>query len=176
MGGLIPSWNNYYDEFNSISRPIQMGPLWLHAQDITGIKMASGIWATDPPLSSYPACIAVKSVSLQSEELGFSYLELLREALMLRGENIGQHSVLMETAERLYIKCPDFDINKYNEDLLNNNALECFRKDLQEVQLRCIGRFPTIIVKNKLGQGYMIIGYRTFENLRDTIKKNNLSP
>jgi len=35
LGGLIPSWDNYVDSVNSVSRPAQMGPLWLHAEQVS---------------------------------------------------------------------------------------------------------------------------------------------
>src|SRR3954471_8227222 len=39
MGGLLPGWKNYHDEINSVTRPIQMGPVWMHAQQISGMPM-----------------------------------------------------------------------------------------------------------------------------------------
>jgi len=64
MGGMIPDWKNYADPVSSVSNPLQMGPVWMHASQVTKTPMHYGIWHEDPPYSSYPACIAVKSASL----------------------------------------------------------------------------------------------------------------
>src|SRR4051812_7028555 len=66
MGGLLPSWNNFHDNENAVSRPIQMGPVWMHAGQIAHKPIAHQLWMTEPPASSYPACIAVKCAQLQS--------------------------------------------------------------------------------------------------------------
>ena len=94
MGGLLPSWENYNDDMNSISRPIQMGPVWMHASQLSGMPMNTRIWMEDPPASSYPACIAVKCAEMQSSAAGERYLRLLREALMINGKNIAKQCVL----------------------------------------------------------------------------------
>src|SRR4051794_10923157 len=39
MSGLIPSWNDYNDPMHSVSRPIQMGPVWMHAMELSGMPM-----------------------------------------------------------------------------------------------------------------------------------------
>ncbi len=67
MGGLLPGWNNYNDELNSVSRPVQMGPVWMQASHISGMPMPNRIWLEDPPASSYPACIAVKCAQPQTD-------------------------------------------------------------------------------------------------------------
>src|SRR5687768_15102586 len=51
MGGLIPSWKNFNDVTNFVSRPIQMGPVWMEASHNSGMKIESSIWAEDPPAS-----------------------------------------------------------------------------------------------------------------------------
>lgn len=66
MGGLLPQWNNYNDAINSVTRPIQRGPVWMHAKQMSGMPIDQNIWMRDPPSSSYPACIAVKCAALQS--------------------------------------------------------------------------------------------------------------
>src|SRR5436305_1999889 len=55
MGGLLPEWKNYNHEVNSVSRPIQIGPVWMHAGQVSGMPMDTTIWMRDPPQSSYPA-------------------------------------------------------------------------------------------------------------------------
>ena len=80
MGGLLPSWNQYQDSLNAISRPAQMGPVWMQASELTGVPMPHRIWVENPPVSSYPACIAVKCAMLQSPVLGELYFHYVQEA------------------------------------------------------------------------------------------------
>ena len=98
MGGLLPSWKHFSDAANSVSRPAQMGPIWMEATHISGMPIQNTIWITNPPASSYLACIAVKCAGLQSAEAEAQYLRLLREAVMLKGENIDKQSVLIKIA------------------------------------------------------------------------------
>src|SRR3954463_12871802 len=53
MGGLLPTWNHYIDNFNNVQRPAQMGPLWMHAGKEMEVPIANKIWVEDPPSSSY---------------------------------------------------------------------------------------------------------------------------
>ncbi|HUZ58463.1 MAG TPA: DsbA family protein [Hanamia sp.] len=180
MGGLLPGWDNYHDEINSVSRPIQMGPVWMHAQYVSGMPMDANIWMKDPPASSYPACIAMKNASMQSGEAGARYLRLLREAVMIRGENIAKGNVLIDIADRLsHEEGYNFSATIFRQQLKEDNALEAFRNDLHEVQYQQVKRFPTFIIKRSQ-QGIILTGYRPYENLREAllqispaIEKNN---
>jgi predicted DsbA family dithiol-disulfide isomerase len=175
MGGLLPSWKNYHDEMNSVSRPIQMGPVWMHASQLSGMPMNTLIWMKDPPASSYPTCIAVKCVKLQSSQLEERYLRLLREAVMINGINISKQSVLMELAQQLQKEYPSlFDIEKFKQDLVNDIGLELFRKDLQEIQYRNIPRFPSLILKHSSHNPIIITGYRPYEVLLEAL--NTIAP
>jgi putative protein-disulfide isomerase len=49
---------------------MHMGPEWMQAGRIAGLMVADKIWITDPPSSSFPACIAVKCAEDQSTALG----------------------------------------------------------------------------------------------------------
>lgn len=166
MGGLIPDWNAYYDETNSISRPIQMGPLWMEVHHRTGIPLHDRIWMTDPPASSYPACIAVKSAGLQGEEYEHLMLHILREEIMLKGRNIAKTAVLLDAAERLP---HGFDQAQFRKNLLSISGIEAFREDLNEIALQHIRRFPSL--KITIGtKSVLITGYRKYEVLRKAIE------
>jgi len=170
MGGLIPSWKNYSDELNSVTKPIQMGPVWMQATHLSGMPMPNKIWMEDPPASSYPACIAVKCAQLQSAEAGEKYLRLIREAVMLHGKNIAKQSVLTEVAQELSEKhLPSFNVAKFAEDLTNDNGIEAFRKDLQQVQYKNINRFPTLIIKHENNGAIIMTGHRPYNVLVDAI-------
>ena len=171
MGGLLPGWKNYHDALNSVSKPIQMGPVWMHASQLSGMPVQHNIWMTDPPLSSYPSCIAVKCCGFQSPAAEEAYLRLLREAVMIKGKNISRYPVLLEVAEQLHTIIPAFDLNQFREDLKNDTGLEAFRKDLQEVQYHHINRYPSLVIKNKAKQALIISGYRPYHQLMEIIKK-----
>ncbi|HYC27745.1 MAG TPA: DsbA family protein, partial [Chitinophagaceae bacterium] len=124
MGGLLPSWENFHDEVNAVTRPVQMGPVWMHAGQIAGLPIQHQLWMRDPPASSYPACIAVKCAQLQSAALGELMLRLLREACMTEGKNIARQTVLFDTAEKLASIDPCFNLEQFKDDLSNDKGLE----------------------------------------------------
>ncbi len=173
MSGLLPAWQNFNDPLYSISRPMQMGPVWHEASLTSGMKIYDKIWVEDPPASSYPACIAVKCAELQSQTAGVQYLRMVREAVMLQGKNIARLDVLIAIAAEFAKTCPGLvDINKFTFDLTgSDNGIEAFRKDLNEVQSRNITRFPTLIMRPANKPSIMITGYRPYPVLLDAIKQ-----
>ena len=173
MSGLLPSWQNYNDPLYSVSRPMQMGPVWHEASLKSGMKIYDKIWVEDPPASSYPSCIAVKCAELQSKEAGVQYLRSAREAVMLHGKNIAKQNVLKEIAEAVSLTHPGLlDIDKFLFDLIGSgNGIEAFRKDLNEVQAKNITRFPTLIMRSLNKPSIMITGYRPYPILLDALKQ-----
>lgn len=170
MGGLLPSWNSYNDPINAVSRPLQMGPVWMEAKYVSGMPIADRIWFDDPPASSYPACIAVKCAQLQSAEAGELYLRCIREAVMLEGSNIAKQEVLIEEAEKLAQAAPlTFDAARFTHDLQQEAAREDFRADLQRVRYHNIGRFPTLTLQKPSQAGVMLVGYRPYSVLLDAL-------
>ncbi len=166
MGGMIPDWTRYDDPLNSVSRPFQMGPVWMHAGQITHTKINFNIWHEDPPSSSYPSCIAVKCASLQSRQAEDLYLKSVREAVMLQGLNVAKTAVLMNLANELETQSPAlFDAKKFITDWNNGTGRNAFRVDLQQAAYHKIGRFPTLTFVNAVGKGVMITGYRPYEEL-----------
>lgn len=162
MGGMIPDWNQYNDPLNSVSRPLQMGPVWMHASQVTHTPMDYTLWHEDPPSSSYPGCIAVKCAMLQSAELGENYLFRLREAVMTKHLNIAKYDVLKAIAADM----PDnLDIDRFVGDWKAGNGHAAFREDLKLAGYHKIGRFPTLTFSNASGKGIMIVGYRPYEML-----------
>ncbi len=174
MGGLLPGWNAYNDEINSVTKPLQMGPLWMHAQEVSGMPVDAAIWKNDPPSSSYPCCIAVKCANLQSPEAGIRYLRLLREAIMIHGKNISRENILLEIAGYLSVESGyGFDLAKFKADMKNGKGLEAFRTDLHERQRNEITRFPTLIIKGSLNKGVILTGYRPYTMLVEALQHVN---
>jgi predicted DsbA family dithiol-disulfide isomerase len=166
MGGLLPSWKHYEDAAHSISRPSQMGPEWMHAAQVSGVTLDSQIWITDPPASSYPACIAVKCVQLQSERFVEFFLHILRKSVMTEGRNIAKNTVLMDAAWNLHDEYRDFDLFRFRDDLMGNAGKQSFRKDLQDAKYLGINRFPTLVIKRADRSTVMLTGYQTYESLK----------
>lgn len=173
MGGLLPGWKSFNDPLFSVSRPMQMGPVWHEASVESGMKIYDKIWVEDPPASSYPACIAVKCAELQSPEAGIKYLRMVREAVMLHGKNISKQEVLISAAESLSNNWPAFlDTQRFRHDLSeSDNGIEAFREDINEVQSRNITRFPTLIIRSLNKSSIMITGYRPYAVLLDAIRQ-----
>jgi putative protein-disulfide isomerase len=166
MGGLLPSWNAFNDGTNNVTRPIQMGPVWMHAAQLSGMHMNTRIWMEDPPASSYPACIAVKCAMLQSKDAGESYLRALREAVMLGGLNISRQEILDQVAEALALERPGtLDMAAYYNDLETGKGMEAFRLDMNQVRLLNISRFPTLVIKSPGSGAIMVTGYRDYQAL-----------
>jgi putative protein-disulfide isomerase len=166
MGGLLPSWKHFDDAVHSISRPSQMGPEWMHAAELSGVTINSQLWISDPPASSYPACIALKSVQLQSDKFAETFLQLLRQAVMVEGKNLAKKAILLDAAWQLYDEYPDFNLFRFKDDLMGSAGKEALRKDLQEVKYLGITRFPTLVIKRGNGSTVMLTGYQTYESLR----------
>jgi len=170
MGGLIPDWQSFSDPVNSVTRPSQMGPVWMHASRVSGVPIDHNLWFRDPPVSSYPACIAFKAVQLQSPECAIKYLSLLWETCIAQGVNIAKQSELIDIASQLNVLYQDFDIKTFQADLTNGKGLEAFRNDIREARLNNINRFPTLIFG--LGRASLLVtGYCPYERLVKAIEQ-----
>jgi putative protein-disulfide isomerase len=165
MGGLIPSWENFIDEINSVTKPAQMGPLWMHVSRILEVQINTLVWVKDPPFSSFPPCIAVKCAELQSTFFCEKYLNLLREAIMIRGINISHKHVLLNIASELSEQFPLFDAKKFETDFTGDTGINLFKKDIQKVKQYNILRFPSLLFQQENKKPMLIPGYRKFEFL-----------
>ncbi|GAA0548382.1 DsbA family protein [Chitinophaga japonensis] len=166
MGGLLADWKAYHDTMNAVSKPLQMGPLWMQARQVSGQPLNDRIWFLDPPASSYPACLAVKCAGLQSARAEHLYLYYARNAVMAAGRNIAKKAVLLEAAADLETAHPGtLDLQRFEADLQQDAALALFRQDLQEVSYRNITRFPTLVIHSAGKKSVMMTGYRPYEAL-----------
>lgn len=174
MGGMIAAWEQYCDPLNCINRPLQMAPQWLEVRHLSGMPIDPQLWLDDPPESSYPASIAFKAAEQQSPAIGERYLRRLREAVMMERRNIARRDVLLRLAEE--VSTADaaeepFDVGAFEADLDGPVALEAFREDLKLARYRDIGRFPTLILRNRASSpdGLMLVGYRPYPMLREAL-------
>jgi putative protein-disulfide isomerase len=165
MGGMIPDWKKFNDPFNSVSRPAQMGPIWMEAQHKTGAEINDLIWIENPPASSYPACIAVKTAALQGCEASEKYLCAVWKAVMADSLDVSKKEVLMEIAGALStIESADFDFDRFAKEYNTEVSRDAFRNDLRQISYNKIGRFPTMTF-TKAGKGLIITGYRPYQAL-----------
>lgn len=165
MAGLLPSWSQFADHQNAISKPIQMGPEWAHARAISRAFIDDKIWVVDPPASSYPACIAVKAAALQGRAAGEQYFYLTQKAVMTGRKNIAKTAVLQQLAEELKAEAPEFDADRFASDLTGAEARRLFRLDSMDWKYLQAGRLPAMIFKHPSGRGVLLTGYQTSETL-----------
>lgn len=171
MGGMIADWQTFADPLNSVSSPAQMGPVWMHAAVVMQVPIDYHLWHTDPPASSYPACIAVKNAFLQSHEAGERYLQAVRRAVMAERQNIARPEVLMALAEQVAQPGDGvFSAQVFANPLQQRAARDAFRADLQQVAFHKIGRFPTITFVKNGGTGLAVTGFRPFDRLKDCME------
>ena len=172
MGGMISSWDEYHDIVNAVTRPIQMGPVWLHAKYTSGTYINDRLWFTDPPASSYPACVAVKSAGMQSAPAEERYLYKLREAALVNGKNIARKEVLLEVARELQYELPaSFDYNLFLKQLTTQEVSNQFKADLEQVRLCGISRFPSLLIRIEgEKQSVILTGNRPYEAIMATIE------
>jgi predicted DsbA family dithiol-disulfide isomerase len=113
----------------------------------------------------------VKCAAFQSLRAEEHFLRMLREAVMIRGENISKEEVIFSLAEKLASIDGEFKINRFKEDIKSDKALEALRKDVQELQYSRINRFPSLVIRNKSNNGVLVSGYRPYSVLLDPIKQ-----
>ena len=170
MGGLLPAWNSFHDPLHAVSRPAQLGPVWMHAQQTTGVPINYNIWAKDPPASSYPSCIAVKCAGLQSFHAAEQYLRMAREAVMKDGLNIAKRDVLIQVAWQIATNGPGLlNVDQFIKDFDEGKGYEPFRQDLHDTQIQHIARFPALIIRQHAKRTVMVTGYRTSAALIEII-------
>lgn len=172
MGGLLADWNSFHDTVNCVTRPVQMGPVWMQAAYISGMPIYNRVWIDDPPASSYLACIAVKAAGLQSDKAGAGYLRALREAIMLRGINIARQTALLTVAENLSDQQPGLlNIPQFKNDIVQQEAKNAFRWDLEEIRLKNITRLPALLFRCPGKQPLITVGCRTYAELLQILQQ-----
>ena len=170
MGGMVQDWNSYNDPMNAVTRPLQFGPIWMHASQVSQRPMDATVWHTDPPASSYPSCIAVASAMLQSPLAGELLLNALREAVMTRAQNIARESVIFSIAGQLSETREDvFVLDDFQQAWKDGSGMDAFRKHLMQTRFLGIGRYPTLTFTQSESKGIMITGYRPFDVLKNAL-------
>jgi len=171
MGGMLSSWQEYHDTINAVTRPIQMGPVWLHAKYVSGTYINDRLWFTDPPASSYPACVAVKSAGMQSAVAEERYLYKLREEALVHSKNIAKKQVLLDAARELQDELgSSFNYDLFLQQLTSIAASNQFKNDLDQVRSYGISRFPSLLIRIEgKKQSVVLTGNRPYEAIMATI-------
>jgi putative protein-disulfide isomerase len=170
MGGMLEGWDKYHDTVREVSKPVQMGPVWLEAKQMTGATIDDTIWFRDPPASSYPACLAVKCAQLQSAEAGICFLKTAQRAVMMEGKNIAKREILLSIAEGVAKEVHSFDVAVFQQQLQEPAALDAFKADVAEAKANNIVRFPSLLVSHSATQKkLMLTGYRPADALEQSI-------
>lgn len=177
MAGLLPDWKHYHDELFSVTRPVQMGPVWMQAAHLSGRYIYDKIWFEDPPSSSYPACIAVKAAAMQSFAAGELYLQYTRQAVMAEGINIAKETELIHIAEKLAGKVKGiFNAARFKRDLYSDEARQAFKEDVQEVKYKGINRFPALLISQGNNKPLLFTGCKSSDLLREKIEQQFYQP
>ena len=165
MGGLLETWENFFDSRNQIDRAEQVAPHWVEVAERSGMPIDERVWYEDPPSSTYPGCIAYKAAEAQDEAWAEAYLRRLREAVMTERRNISKESVLFDLAAAF-----DFDMTRFKADY-RAKAKEAFFADLEEGRRRGVRGFPTMIVANEEGTEIALSGYRPYADYENAFRR-----
>jgi Thioredoxin len=102
---------------------------WLGHAAESGMPVDPRLWATGPPRSSYPACIAFTAAAEQGREAAERYLRALREGFMCHGRKLDGPEALVEEA-----RGAGLDARRFRIDLESNAILERFGADLEDAR------------------------------------------
>lgn len=117
MGGLAR-------EIDAAKRA-DMGRGWLEASAASGMPTDPRIWHGTPPVSSYPACLAVKAAQEQGPEEAARILRALREGLMCFRRKLDHLESLAEVAREAGL-----DEERFRVDAGSHATVEAFGRDL----------------------------------------------
>ncbi len=173
--GMIPDWESFGDPLNDIHRPVQMGPLWIQAGTMTGMPSEARIWVGDPPASSWPASIAIRTAGLQSAQAADLYLRRVRVAVMTESRNIARDDVLLELSDDIQRERPDvFDGARFRREYGSAAARAALEDDVKETRYRRVGRFPSLRFRRSGADPAWLVGWRPMEPLLQAL--NGFAP
>jgi hypothetical protein len=155
MGGLAR-------EFRT---PVETMRHVLDAAAASGMPTDPRLWLDAPPVSSYPACQAVKAAADQG--LDEPYLRVVREGLMVDRVKLDSADALIGAARRV----PGLDVERFRIDLHSAAIVEAFGADMEAA--RAAGRegerrvpFPSFAVRGEDGEVHWVYDSGDPEELR----------
>ena len=120
MGGLAR-------EFRT---PVETMRHVLDAAAASGMPTDPRLWLDAPPVSSYPACQAIKAAAEQG--LDEPYLRVVREGLMVDRVKLDNADALLGAARRV----PGLDVERFAIDLRSSAVVEAFGADMERARAR----------------------------------------
>lgn len=164
MGGLLPSWDDFSDEENTIHIPSDVSEHWRAAAKEHGMPIDGSLWIHDPIESSFPPSIAFKLVERISGTSARRFLRSIREAAMVFNENVAKDEVLIHLLDR-----NDRNGKKVVEDTRTPEARELLNEDLTLSYQIGAFSFPTVILLDQYGNGVRILGKQSFDTYEEAL-------
>lgn len=162
MGGLLSLRNASFADVEFHLSGEDPAQYRLHQEEVCrahAMPFDGTVWQRYPPVSSHPACVAVKAAALQ----GFAdtYLRRVREAFFVRCRPVDRIPELVELARRV----PGLDVERFALEVGGSVTREMFSLDLaatrsplpgaRDVKVEPDGSrrygFPTMIMMNADG-------------------------
>jgi putative protein-disulfide isomerase len=155
MGGLAR-------EFRT---PVETMRHVLDAAAASGMPTDPRLWLDAPPVSSYPACQAVKAAADQG--LDEPYLRVVREGLMVDRVKLDSADALIGAARRV----PGLDIERFRIDLHSAATVEAFGADMEAARVAARDGerrvpFPSFAVRGESGEVQWVYDSGDPEELR----------
>jgi len=148
---------------------------WLSDGAESGMPLDPRIWASDPPRSSYPACIAFKAAAEQGGDAAERLLRSLREGFMCHARKLDGPEALMAEARQAGL-----DTERFRIDLESHAILEAFGSDLEETRSITEAErvpFPTLRFLPSDGGGEQRVGGdHSYEDWRAAATAAGASP
>jgi putative protein-disulfide isomerase len=171
MGGLA----------REFGQPAPIAGSWLDAAAQSGMPVDPRLWLTDPPHSSYPACLAVKAAAEQGEGVVGAYLRRLREGFACERRKLDSADALVDVARSV----PELDAQRFRSDLQSHAIVEHFGADIERaeavpVEASAPGservRLPSIEFRGEDGAAHGVYGLQPYEAYRDAALAAGAAP
>ena len=137
----------------------------LDAAAASGMPTDPRLWLDAPPVSSYPACQAIKAAADQGLEE--PYLRVVREGLMVDRVKLDTPDALIGAARRV----PGLDLERFAIDLRSSAVVEAFGADMERA--RAAARegerrvpFPSFSLRGEDGEVHWVYDSGDREQLR----------
>ncbi len=183
MGGLMEKWSeDFYDPLYKLSGG-DAEALAKHQEEVslkTGMPVDTGFWTENPPMSSHPACLAVKAVGFQGTDLEDTFLRRVREGILTEKRRLDNKEALLKLAGEV----PGINVERLRRDIDSDAAKQAFREDWEatrhpvpeardtkvtEGHLRY--SFPALLITNDSGAYRILDGDNTYEDYLTAIKE-----
>lgn len=167
MGGMIPSWDTFGgDQGNGIQKATDVTHHWQEIGQHTRMPIDGTIWTEKPIDSSYPSARVFEIVRRDFPEAADRTLRQIREAVMLRNQDISEKSILKSVLEKVGLNSQSI-----LEAAESTAGEELLMKDLQMVQALQASGFPTVVLVNNQNQGLKIVGAKPYEALVSALEQ-----